>query len=407
MSVSGRDAPTPPTTAFANSSMSGMATIFWIPRPADTITSPAARSASSTRRTSTPSFARAPARARTPWPNNATRTTPPDAAARARPSETTSKVDGASRPSRCSATIRMSPDTGSPSDEPLFSEELGEFLRLIFHRAGHDLRVALRDRCGESADAERIGQRNRGGCDLPDRLSRRSHDRRQGRVPRRVRPELNRQERGERDGVDSLQTALEFGRDLEDAVLDVDARDDAGMGQADEPGDQPARRRAALVVRLAAGQNEVVRQRAHRRGEEPRDGPDIVGPGIFVRDSGRLVGAFRERLPQHLVHALRPQAQRDHPAAVLFFEPNRLLERVLIGAVDLVVQRVPTDVFPVRGDLELEIRVRDLLQANDDVQGHGGRATRRTLFNRVPRCATRWSTYHGNRSTRPTISGRD
>ena len=32
---------------------------------------------------------------------------------------------------------------------------------------------------GEPADAERIGQRNRGGCDLPDRLSRRSHDRRQ------------------------------------------------------------------------------------------------------------------------------------------------------------------------------------------------------------------------------------
>src|SRR5207245_1892493 len=183
--------------------------------------------------------------------------------------------------------------------------------RLIFHRAGHDLRMALRDRWGESADAERVGQRNRGGGDLPDRLSRGLHDRRQRRIPRRVRSELNRQEGGERDGVDALQTALELGRGLEDAVLDLDARDDAGMGQAGEPGDQSAGRRTDLVVRLDAGQNEVVRQRAHRRGEEPRDGPDIVGPGIFGRDSDRFVGAFRERLAQHLIDPLRPQAVRD------------------------------------------------------------------------------------------------
>src|SRR2546426_5914670 len=152
------------------------------PRTARAYPSPvySASASSSTRRTSTPSFARVSARARTDWPNNATRTTPPDAAARARPSETTSKVDGASRPSRCSATIRMSPDTGSPSDEPLFSEELGEFLRLIFHRAGHDLRVALRNRWGEPADAERIGQRNRGGGELPGPVSGRPHDRRPG-----------------------------------------------------------------------------------------------------------------------------------------------------------------------------------------------------------------------------------
>src|SRR2546425_1263124 len=101
----------------------------------------------------------------------------------------------------------MSPDTGSPSDEPLFSEELGEFLRLIFHRAGHDLRVALRNRWGEPADAERIGQRNRGGGDLPDRLSRRSHDRRPGRGPRRVFPRPKRPGRGGRDGGDALASA--------------------------------------------------------------------------------------------------------------------------------------------------------------------------------------------------------
>src|SRR5207245_11153769 len=114
------------------------------------------------RRTSTPSFARLSARARTPWPSNATRTTPADAAARARPSETISKVDGASRPSRCSATIRMSPDTGSPSDEPFLTEELREFLRLLFHRTGHDLRVARRLRRGEPGAAARNAHRTRG-----------------------------------------------------------------------------------------------------------------------------------------------------------------------------------------------------------------------------------------------------
>src|SRR2546430_11534267 len=36
MSVSGRDAPTTPPRAFANSSMRGRFSFFWIPRPADT-----------------------------------------------------------------------------------------------------------------------------------------------------------------------------------------------------------------------------------------------------------------------------------------------------------------------------------------------------------------------------------
>src|SRR2546428_12656171 len=88
----------------------------------------------------------------------------------------------------------MTPDTGSPSHDTLFSEELGEFLRLIFHRAGHDLRVALRNRWGEPADAERIGQRNRGGGGLPDRLSRPPHDHPLRRVPPRARPPHDRAE---------------------------------------------------------------------------------------------------------------------------------------------------------------------------------------------------------------------
>src|SRR6266540_1326327 len=273
------------------------------PRTACTYPSPvySARAGSSAKRTSTPSLASGSARARTPRPKRATRVAPPDCAARARPAATSSNVEGASRPSRCSATIRISPDVGSPPDESLV-----------------------------------------------------------------------RQEGREGDGVDALQSAFELRRDLEPAVLRLDAGDDARVGHPEEPGDQAARRRVPLVVRLDAGQHEVVRQRPDRGGEDPRDRPNVV-PGIVHRDADRLVGPLRQGFAQHLLGPLRAGGEGDHPSALFLLEAHRFLEGVLVRAVDLVVQRVPPDVFPVRGDLELKVRIRDLLEAHDDVQRHGGR----------------------------------
>src|SRR6266581_3938177 len=182
-----------------------------------------AKTESSARRTSTPSLARASARARTSRPKTATRAAPPDCAARARPAATSSNVEGESRPSRCSATIRISPDVGSPPDGSLVSQQR-----------------------------------------------------------------------------------------LEPAVLRLDLRYDARMRHPEDPGDQAARRRIPLVVRLDAGQHEVVRDRADRGGEDPGDRPDVV-PGVVHRDADGLVGAFRQRFAQHLLGPLRARGEGDHP----------------------------------------------------------------------------------------------
>src|SRR5207249_4058149 len=99
---------------------------------------------------------------------------------------------------------------------------------------------------------------------LLDSPPRRPHDSIR-RVPRRVRAELNREDGGEGYRVDSLQSAFQFTRDLEAAGFRLDARHDARMGEAEDPGDESSGRRVHEIVRLHAGQHEVARQRADRR----------------------------------------------------------------------------------------------------------------------------------------------
>src|SRR5213078_2156398 len=96
------------------------------------------------------------------------------------------------------------------------------------------------------------------GAHLLDRLPRRLHDRRERRVTRGVRPELDRQEGRQPQRVHPLESALEFARDLHAAPLDRDARDDAGMGQAEDSGQEAARRGIHIIIRLHAGEDEIV-----------------------------------------------------------------------------------------------------------------------------------------------------
>src|SRR2546422_7873141 len=115
--------------------------------------------------TSTPCPASASARARTFSPNNATRTGPPDRDASSRPMAIASKVDGAMRPSRCSAKISTPPAIDSPPREAFLPQELREFLRLFLDGPGDHLRVAFRGGRPQPADAERAGK----GDGLPRR----------------------------------------------------------------------------------------------------------------------------------------------------------------------------------------------------------------------------------------------
>ena len=117
-----------------------------------------------------------------------------------------------------------------------------------------------------------------------------------------------------------------------------------------------------------------MRQGPDRRGQDPCDPADVVARGILMPDANGLVRPLRECFPEHLLRAFRPGGERDDAAAVRLLEAHGLLESVLVGAVRLVVQTFALDVEAVRSNLKLEIRVRDLLEAHDDVQGHGRRA---------------------------------
>src|SRR5207244_2837410 len=283
-----------------------------------------ANAGSSARRTSAPMAARTSARARTSCPNSATRLWPPERDPSSRPTAIASKVDGATWPSRCSAKIRTSPGSRSPPSEPFVPEELREFLRLLVDGTGDYLGVALRRGRREPSDGECVRERNglpgceaeRRGGELLDRLAGRFHDRRERRVPRRVRAELDREHGWERDRIEPLESAFELAGDLEPVALHLNARHHARMGAR----------------------------------EAARDGCPRTG---------------------------------------FLLEPDALLERILVRAVQLVIERVPLDVLPIRRDLKLQIRIRDLFQTHDDVQRHGARAYKRTLFNRVVRFESR------------------
>src|SRR3989454_3815960 len=166
--------------------------------------------------TSTPCPASASARTRTFSPNNATRTGPPDRDASSRPMAIASKVDGAIRPSRCSAKISTPPAIDSPPREAFLPQELREFLRLILDGPGDHLRVAFRGGRRQPADAERVGkgdgiprcEAQGRGRDLLNRLARRLHDRGERRGPGRGRGEFNREDGGGGHRGDLLQSAF-------------------------------------------------------------------------------------------------------------------------------------------------------------------------------------------------------
>src|SRR2546430_4992765 len=104
-----------------------------------------------------------------------------------------SKVDGAMRPSRCSAKTSTSPAIDSPPREAFFPQELREFLRLFLDGPGDHLRVALRGGRRQPADAERVGEGDSiprceaqgRGRDLLDRLASPLHEPGGGRGPPR------------------------------------------------------------------------------------------------------------------------------------------------------------------------------------------------------------------------------
>src|SRR5947208_3298954 len=353
-----------------------------IPRTARTYPSPvySARAGCSAKRTSSVYPARRSASSRTPLARTAIRAAPPRAAASDLPVVMSSGVEGARRPSRCSAMM-STPFIGSPAHEAFVSQHLGESLRLFFHGSRDHLGVAFRGGRRQAANSEGIRECDRVPSDKAegrrseflDRLPGRLHDRGQRRVPRGVCAELDGEKRWQRERVHTLEPTLELARDFELTLSNDDAGDDARMRQTEEPRQQAPGSGIHVIVRLNAGQDEIVGQRADRRRKEPRVLADVERGGIVVCDPDRLVRAFRERLPQHLFRSFRTQGDGDDAASLLLLDPDGLFQRVFVGPVQFVIEGVPPNVLYVRRDLELEVRIRNLFEAHDDVEGHGER----------------------------------
>src|SRR5207302_8710842 len=209
-------------------------------------------------------------------------------------------------------------------------------------------------------------------------------DRGQRGVPRGVRAGLDGEKRWQRERVHALEPALELARGLELTLSNDDAGDDAGVRQAEEPRQQAPRRRVHVVVRLDAGQNKIVGQRANRSSQEPRVLADVERRGIVVCDPNRLVRAFRERFAQHLFRSFRTQGKGDDTASLLFLNPDGLFQSVFVGPVQFVIECVPPNVLSVRRNLELEVRIRNLFEAHDDVEGHGEREEETVAISSFP-----------------------
>src|SRR5438067_4907358 len=143
------------------------------------------------------------------------------------------------------------------------------------------------------------------------------------------------------------------------------------MGQAEDSGQEAARRGINIIIRLHAGEDEIVRQRPDGRREKSRVLARVEGGRIVPCDSDRFVRSLREGLPQHLFGPLRAQGHSDDAPSVFLLHPDGFFEGVLVRPVQLVIQRVPPDVLPVRSNLELKVWIWDLLEAHDDVDGHG------------------------------------
>ncbi len=122
----------------------------------------------------------------------------------------------------------------------------------------------------------------------------------------------------------------------------------------------------AQIVALQARKHQVGRLSLERSRHQARGGEWIVCAGILVLDVYGAVGPFGERFPNRLCGACGTEAQGDHFSAVLFLQLKALFESVCIGLVDLVREILFVNPLARRGDPQLRIASRNLLDRNHD-----------------------------------------
>ena len=119
------------------------------------------------------------------------------------------------------------------------------------------------------------------------------------------------------------------------------------------------------VVGLQTGEDQVRLFRFRGRGQQFCDAERVERIQVFFFDVDGAVGALGQSFADGLRRARRSGAQRDHFAAVLFLQLQRLFQRVRIRLVDLEAQIVLLNPAAVRVDAELRIAHRNLLDGDN------------------------------------------
>ena len=90
---------------------------------------------------------------------------------------------------------------------------------------------------------------------------------------------------------------------------------------------------------------------------------------IMEVDVQRAIGAARERLANHLLHARRAGRAHHHLAAVLLAQPQALLERIRVRLVHLVTDILVANPGLVVVETRLPLAGRNLLDTDSDFHG--------------------------------------
>ncbi len=138
-------------------------------------------------------------------------------------------------------------------------------------------------------------------------------------------------------------------------------------GQPEQFGQDHARLRVPVVVRLQPGEDQIERFVFDRRRESLGGVEGIQAHKFVVFQVDGAIRAFRDGFPQHLLGAGWPAGDDHYFTLMLFPLPQSLFQRVGIRLVDLV-----RDLFADPGarfvELERCVFLRHLLHANQDFQ---------------------------------------
>ena len=190
----------------------------------------------------------------------------------------------------------------------------------------------------------------------------------QGRVAQLVDPRLDGQHRRQRQ-VDKLKKAgFQFPLHTDAAVSFFNLHNDGRMRQSENLGQNHARLRISVIVRLQAGEDQVKFFILDGGRDRPRRVVGIEADKSSVLEMDRPVRAFRQRLAQNLQRPRRAGRQDDHLARMLFLLPQRLFERKRVRLIHFV-GNIFADPRPRFIQLQRSVFLRYLLHANQNLHG--------------------------------------